>query len=132
MVRMDPTPCVEMPNKVSNLEEVTLSIDMGFSVNFICSASFHKWSHSCAVPVFAQVIREKHNQRSHPNEWTLHKKYIFICLKYHKGNIRVWIVIIFFGIFSINCKVYILKVWHKSKMFLHVKTFKPWKCTVFF
>jgi hypothetical protein len=27
----------------------------------------------------------------------------------------------FFGIFFINYKVYMFKVWHKSKMFLHVQ-----------
>jgi hypothetical protein len=32
-------------------------------------------------------------------------------LDYHK----------FFGIFYINCKVYMFKAWHKSKMFLHVQ-----------
>jgi len=25
-------------------------------------------------------------------------------------------------VFSINCKVYMLKAWHKSKMFLHVQS----------
>jgi len=34
---------------------------------------------------------------------------IFVCLKNHKGNIIVWIVIIVFEIFSINCKIFILK-----------------------
>ncbi len=34
----------------------------------------------------------------------------------------VWIVIMFLGIFSVNCKIYMLKVWHKSKMFLHVQS----------
>ncbi len=46
--------------------------------------------------------------------------YIFVCLKDHKWNIIIWIIIIFLVIFSINCKVYILKVWHKLKMFLYV------------
>ncbi len=31
-------------------------------------------------------------------------------------------VIKVFGIFFINCKVYIFKAWHKSKMFLHVQS----------
>ncbi len=36
--------------------------------------------------------------------------YTFVWLKYHKTSIIVWIVIIFFGIFFINRKVYMLKV----------------------
>jgi hypothetical protein len=28
----------------------------------------------------------------------------------------------FFGIFFINCKFYILKAWHKSKMLLHAQS----------
>jgi hypothetical protein len=28
---------------------------------------------------------------------------------------------IVFGIFSINCKVYMFKAWHKSKTYLHVQ-----------
>jgi len=46
----------------------------------------------------------------------------FVCLKNHKGSIIVWIAIKFFGIISINCKVYMLKVWHKLIMFLHVQS----------
>ncbi len=38
------------------------------------------------------------------------------------SGLIVWIVIIFFGIFSINYKVYMLKAWHKLKMFLHVQS----------
>ncbi len=33
----------------------------------------------------------------------------------------------FFGIFSINCKVYIFKAWHISKMFLHVQITQTWR-----
>jgi len=33
----------------------------------------------------------------------------FVCLKYHKLNIKIWIVIKVFAIFSINCKVYMFK-----------------------
>ncbi len=47
--------------------------------------------------------------------------YFFVCLKDHKGSTIVWIVINVFGIFSIDCKAYVLKAWHKSKMFLHVQ-----------
>ncbi len=47
--------------------------------------------------------------------------YIFVCLKNHKGRIIVWIILIFWGIFSINCKFYMFKTWHISKMFLHVQ-----------
>jgi hypothetical protein len=38
---------------------------------------------------------------------------IFVCLKNHRWNTIVWIIINFFGIFFINCKVYMLKAWHK-------------------
>jgi hypothetical protein len=48
--------------------------------------------------------------------------YIFVCMKNDKENIIVWIIIISFGIFSINCKVYMFKAWHKFKMFLHVQS----------
>jgi len=48
--------------------------------------------------------------------------YTFVCLKDHKGSIIVWIVIIVFGIFSINHKVYMFKAWHESKMFFHVQS----------
>jgi len=34
-----------------------------------------------------------------------------------QGNIIIWIVII-----SINCNFYMLKAWHKSKIFLHVQS----------
>ncbi len=34
---------------------------------------------------------------------------------------------IFLGIFSINYKVYMLKIWHKSKMFLHVQSIQTLK-----
>jgi hypothetical protein len=47
---------------------------------------------------------------------------IFTCLKGHKWNIILWIVIKKFGIFFINCNVYMFKAWHKFKMFkLHVQ-----------
>jgi hypothetical protein len=36
-----PTPHVEMPNKVSNLEEVTFT-NVGFGASFIHNASFYK------------------------------------------------------------------------------------------
>ncbi len=48
----------------------------------------------------------------------------FYSLKDHKWSIIVWIVINIFAIFSINCKDYVLKFWHKSEMFLHVQTSK--------
>jgi len=36
-------------------------------------------------------------------------KLFFLCLKDHKKNVLVWIFINVFGIYSINCKVYMLK-----------------------
>ncbi len=59
-----------------------------------------------------------------PPKWSMDtfKNCIFVCLKDHKWPIIIWIVIILFEIFSINYKVYILKVWHKSKIFLHVQS----------
>ncbi len=52
----------------------------------------------------------------------------------HKGNMIVWIAIKVCVIFSINCKVYMLKVLHKSKMFLHVQNIQTSKmyCLFFF
>jgi len=41
---MDPTPHAKMPNRVNNLEKVTLT-NVGFDVSFIHNASFPKWSH---------------------------------------------------------------------------------------
>jgi len=38
-----------------------------------------------------------------------------------------WIIIKKIEIFSINCKVYMLKAWHKSKIFLHVQSTQPSK-----
>jgi len=40
-----------MPNKVSNLEEVTFT-NVGFGASFIHSASFYKWSHLHATWIF--------------------------------------------------------------------------------
>jgi len=40
-------------------------------------------------------------------------------------------VIIFFRICSLNYKVYMLKVWHKSKMFLHVQSTQTLKVNNF-
>jgi hypothetical protein len=48
--------------------------------------------------------------------------YIFVCLKNHKGNIIVWIVIKNFKIFFTNYKFYMFKAWHKSKIFLHIQS----------
>jgi hypothetical protein len=58
---------------------------------------------------------------------------IFVRLKNHKGNIIIWIVIISFGIFSTNYKVYMFKVWHKLKFFCIFKAFKlrEWTILVF-
>jgi hypothetical protein len=54
-------------------------------------------------------------QSKEPLKWVdIPYNCIFICLKDHKGNIIVWIVIISFEIFFINYKVYMLKTWHKS------------------
>ncbi len=53
---------------------------------------------------------------------------IFVYLKNHKGNIIVWIVTVFFAIFSISYKVYMLKTWHKSKKIkLHVQSIQTSK-----
>jgi hypothetical protein len=62
-------------------------------------------------------------QSKEPLKWmNIPSNCIFVCLKNHKGNVIVWIVIKVLGIFSINCKVYMLKAWHKSKMVLHVQS----------
>ncbi len=42
-------------------------------------------------------------------------------------SIIVWIIINVFGIFSINCKVYMFKAWHKSKKKFMLKALKPWE-----
>jgi hypothetical protein len=55
MGRMDPTPHVRMPNRVSNLEGMTLN-NVGINVGFICSASFHKRSHLHVAWVFVQAV----------------------------------------------------------------------------
>jgi hypothetical protein len=36
-----------------------------------------------------------------------------------------------FGIFSMNCKVYMFKVWHKSKMFLQVQSTQTSRMNIF-
>jgi len=48
----------------------------------------------------------------------------FLCLKDHKGSIIVWIVIKVFGIFFINCKVYMFKATNQ-KCFCMFKALKP-------
>jgi hypothetical protein len=62
-------------------------------------------------------------QSKEPPKWVdIPYNCIFICLKDHKENITVWIAIILLKIFFINCEVYMLKTWLKSKMFLHVQS----------
>jgi hypothetical protein len=46
-----------MLNRVSNLEETTLT-NVGIDVGFICSLSFHKWSHSFVAWVFVWTIAQ--------------------------------------------------------------------------
>jgi len=68
-----------------------------------------------------------------PPKWVhIPLNYIFICFKNQKGSIIVWIIIKVFGIFSINCKVYMFKAWHKSKMFLHVQSIQTFKINSLF
>jgi len=58
--------------------------------------------------------------------------YFFVCLKDHKWSIIVRIVIIFLGIFFIKWKFCMFKVWHKSKMFLHVQNTQTSRMDFFF
>jgi hypothetical protein len=51
-----------------------------------------------------------------------HSFFKIVCLKNHKGIIIIWIVMKRFGLFFINCKVYMFKAWHKSKLFLHIQS----------
>ncbi len=56
---------------------------------------------------------------THVNE---HSLKLHFCIFETQVEIMVCIIINVFGIFSINCKVYMFKVWHKQKMFLHVQS----------
>jgi len=68
------------------------------------------------------------SQSKEPSKWVdIFLNYIFVCLKDHKGSIIVWILITFLGIFFINWKFYMLKIWHKSKRFLHVQSIQTSK-----
>jgi hypothetical protein len=52
-----------------------------------------------------------------------HSLKLYFCMfENHKGSIIIWFFIIVFEIFFINCKVYMLKDYHRSKMFLHVQS----------
>jgi hypothetical protein len=55
------------------------------------------------------TIKVKTHSQEPPKWMDTFSNNIFVSLKNHKGNIIVWIVIIVFEIFSINCKIFILK-----------------------
>jgi hypothetical protein len=84
-----------------------------------------KWS-----MIFNQDNQWVKIQSKEPPKW-MHtpQNYIFVCLKDHKGNIIVWIIIKKIGIISINYKVYMLKAWHKFKK-LHVQNTQPSKVDI--
>jgi len=52
-----PTPHVGMLNRVSNLKKTTFT-NVGISVSFIHSPSFHKWSHLHVAWVFVPAIAQ--------------------------------------------------------------------------
>jgi len=63
----------------------------------------------------------KHSHRSHPSEWILLKIEFFYDER-SQGKHNSLDYRIFFRIISINCKVYMFKAWHISKMFLRVQS----------
>jgi hypothetical protein len=76
-----------------------------------CPWNIFKYFHISKITIKGATPVSEHSLKLH-----------FCMLENHKWSIIVWIVIIFLGIFFINCKVYILKVWHNSKMFSHVQS----------
>ncbi len=92
MGRMDPTPNVGMPNRVSNVEKSTLT-NVGMSVDFIHSPSFHKWSHSHVAWVFVQAIAQHTKQgfsfsHTHTHTHTKQKQKKTIKIRNLKRNIQ--------------------------------------------
>jgi hypothetical protein len=115
---------------------------VNFLSGIIANIHFFLWIHCCVCfnwkcnflfyfcTLFYVKIKVKTQSKAPPKWVDIFLNYILICLKDHKWNILLWIIIFLGKYFSLIEKFTCSKLDRNKKCFCIFKALKPWKCTI--